>query len=230
MLSTQIVAQSSLSRIDVFESPLLLLVMDLLPTSPLHQLYSFGYNVLSGHIGTRMTPLPNSLRFQCRDEAIGYQISVGWKNFKYGKLCNLPGVHVSCFMSRSIPDTIRDPTVDPRSLRRVNFQGDSRKMVLKGDCSAERIRVTSLQYIKYRAMSAYWVTWKIRRYSKTLSSSGRKSLRAWREFAHLCYLLLPTSASVERAFSMLKYIYTDQQSVSMADLIKTILMLRYNKD
>ena len=58
MLSTQIVAQSSLNRIDVFESPLLLMVMDLLPTSSLHQLYSFAYNALSAHIGTRMTPLP----------------------------------------------------------------------------------------------------------------------------------------------------------------------------
>ena len=60
--------------------------------------------------------------------------------------------------------------------------------------------------------------------------SERKSLPAWREFAPLSYLLQPTSASVERAFSMLKYIYTDQQSVSMVDLIKTTLMLRYNKD
>ena len=56
------------------------------------------------------------------------------------------------------------------------------------------------------------------------------SLPVWREFAHLCYLLQPTSASVERAFSMLKYIYTEQQSLSMVDLIKTTLMLRYNKD
>ena len=59
--------------------------------------------------------------------------------------------------------------------------------------------------------------------------SERKSLPAWREFAHLCYLLQPTSASVERAFSILKYIYTEQQSSSMVDLIKTTLMLRYNK-
>ena len=59
--------------------------------------------------------------------------------------------------------------------------------------------------------------------------SERNSLPAWREFAHLCYLQQPTSASVERAFSMLKYIYTDQQSVLMVDLIKTTSMLRYNK-
>ena len=44
------------------------------------------------------------------------------------------------------------------------------------------------------------------------------------------YLLQSTSTSVERAFLMLKHIYTDQKSVSMVDLIKTTLMLRYNKD
>ena len=60
--------------------------------------------------------------------------------------------------------------------------------------------------------------------------SERNSLPDWREFAYLSYLLQPTSASVERAFSMLKYIYTDQQSLSMVDLIKTTLMLRYNED
>ena len=59
--------------------------------------------------------------------------------------------------------------------------------------------------------------------------SERNSLPAWREFAHLCYLLQPTSACVERAFSMLKYIYTEQQSVSLVDFIKTTLMLTYNK-
>ena len=59
--------------------------------------------------------------------------------------------------------------------------------------------------------------------------SERKSLPAWREFAHLCYLLQPTSATSERAFSILKYIYTEQQSSLMVDLIKTTLMLRYNK-
>ena len=59
---------------------------------------------------------------------------------------------------------------------------------------------------------------------------GRKSLPAWGEFAHLCYLLQPTSASIERAISMLKHIYTEQQSVSIVNLVKTILMLRYNKD
>ena len=58
--------------------------------------------------------------------------------------------------------------------------------------------------------------------------SERNSFPAWREFAHLCYLLQPTSACVERAFSMLKYIYSER-SVSLVDLIKTILMLRYDK-
>ena len=60
--------------------------------------------------------------------------------------------------------------------------------------------------------------------------SERKSLPAWREFAHLSFLLQPTSASVERAFSILKYIYKEQQLSSMVDLMKTTLMLRYNKN
>ena len=33
---------------------------------------------------------------------------------------------------------------------------------------------------------------------------------------------------MELAFSMLKYIYAEQQSLSMVDLIKTTLMLLYN--
>ena len=37
--------------------------------------------------------------------------------------------------------------------------------------------LTSLQHLKYRAKGAYGVTWKIMRYSKTLSSSGRRGIR-----------------------------------------------------
>ena len=39
--------------------------------------------------------------------------------------------------------------------------------------------------------------------------SERNSFPACREFAYLCYLLQPTSASAECAFSMLKHIYTE---------------------
>lgn len=57
----------------------------------------------------------------------------------------------------------------------------------------------------------------------------RVKLAAWTEFAHTCMLLQPSSACVERAFSILKYIFTDQQSSSLGDLIETTLMLRYNR-
>jgi hypothetical protein len=54
-------------------------------------------------------------------------------------------------------------------------------------------------------------------------------LPAWREYAFLCYLLQPSSACVERAFSMLKYIYGEQQAAALVDLLETTLMLRYNR-
>ena len=57
-----------------------------------------------------------------------------------------------------------------------------------------------------------------------------KLFPAWREFAHLCFLLQPSSACVERAFSILKYIYGDQQTTALHDLVETTLMLRYNRD
>lgn len=54
-------------------------------------------------------------------------------------------------------------------------------------------------------------------------------LQYWQQFAHLCYLLQVSSASVERAFSLLKYIYGEQQTTSKQDIIESILMLRYNR-
>lgn len=52
---------------------------------------------------------------------------------------------------------------------------------------------------------------------------------AWQKFAHLCYLIQTSSACVERAFSMLKYIYTDQKTKQLADATEGSLMLRYNR-
>lgn len=52
---------------------------------------------------------------------------------------------------------------------------------------------------------------------------------SWQRFAHLCYLLQPSSACVERAFSLLKYIYGEQQKTSKQDIIESTLMLRYNR-
>jgi len=59
--------------------------------------------------------------------------------------------------------------------------------------------------------------------------SSHRLLPAWSEFAHLVFLLQPTSACVERAFSMLKYIMGPQQMHSLRDKIEATLMLRYNR-
>lgn len=53
-------------------------------------------------------------------------------------------------------------------------------------------------------------------------------ISAWREFAFLCYLIQPSSACVERSFSILKNIYGDLQTRSLNDLVKVTLQLRYN--
>lgn len=59
--------------------------------------------------------------------------------------------------------------------------------------------------------------------------STHKLLPAWTEFAHLVFLLQPTSACVERAFSILKYIMGDQQVRSLRDKVEASLMLRFNR-
>ena len=58
--------------------------------------------------------------------------------------------------------------------------------------------------------------------------STHRGFSAWRKFAHLCFLLQPSSAAVERAFSFLKYIYDKQSKTAKQDLIETTLKLRYN--
>lgn len=55
-----------------------------------------------------------------------------------------------------------------------------------------------------------------------------RGVPAWRKFAHLCYLLQPSSACVERAFSFLKYIYDKLTKTSKQDLVEITLKLRYN--
>ena len=59
--------------------------------------------------------------------------------------------------------------------------------------------------------------------------STRNLLPAWTEFAHLVFLLQPTSACVERSFSMLKLIMGDQQTRSLRDEIEASLMLRFSR-
>ena len=100
-----------------------------------------------------------------------------------------------------------------------------RKMILKGDSSAERIReiiaplspkllssslinkmINELAEYQIQSNECLWSDLKDDIMLENIVEfwSERKSLPAWREFAHLCYLLQPTSASVERAFSILK--------------------------
>lgn len=55
----------------------------------------------------------------------------------------------------------------------------------------------------------------------------RKNLKGWTAFAHMCMLLQPSSACVERAFSLLKYILS--RSNTLHDLIEITLMLQYNR-
>lgn len=56
-----------------------------------------------------------------------------------------------------------------------------------------------------------------------------KSLAASREFFALCLPLQPSSACVERAFSLLKYIFDDLQGRNLRDKIELALKLRYNR-
>lgn len=56
-----------------------------------------------------------------------------------------------------------------------------------------------------------------------------QSVPAWTEFAHLVFLLQPTSACVERSLSILEYIMSDQQVNSLSDKIEAALMLRYDR-
>jgi hypothetical protein len=54
-------------------------------------------------------------------------------------------------------------------------------------------------------------------------------LPTWTKFAHRLFLMQPTSACVERAFSLLIYMYGDQQYASLMDIIEIQLMLRFNR-
>ena len=49
------------------------------------------------------------------------------------------------------------------------------------------------------------------------------------EAAQIVFAFTPNSAAAERVFSMLKAMFGDQQMETLADIIQTALMLRYNK-
>lgn len=55
------------------------------------------------------------------------------------------------------------------------------------------------------------------------------SAGAWREAAEIVFSLTPNSASAERAFSLLKCMFGDNQERCLADLVQASIMLRYNE-
>ena len=50
----------------------------------------------------------------------------------------------------------------------------------------------------------------------------------WALAARIVFAISPNSASCERVFSLLKLMYGDEQISTLADSIRTALMLRYN--
>lgn len=50
----------------------------------------------------------------------------------------------------------------------------------------------------------------------------------WADAAHIIFAFTPNSAAAERVFSLLKFMFGDQQMEALADIIQTALMLRYN--
>ena len=57
----------------------------------------------------------------------------------------------------------------------------------------------------------------------------RKKLSPWTTFAHLCYLVQPSSATVERAFSILKSIYDNKQTKCLQSTAEGNLKIRLNR-
>ena len=117
-------------------------------------------------------------------------------------------------------------------------------MILKVDSSAERVReiiaplslkllssslinkmINELEEYQIQSDACLWSDIKDNMMLENIIEfwSERKSLPAWREFAHLCYLLQPTSASVEVAFSILNlYRATSNNHLQWLILLKLL--------
>ena len=101
--------------------------------------------------------------------------------------------------------------------------------------SAEDVNIMVNKLTAYKALAATR-NWEYLSVEHTMTHvtafwmDARKVPRALRKIAHLCFLLQPSSAAVERAFSFLKYIYDEQSSTNKQDLIGTTLKLRYNTE
>jgi len=57
----------------------------------------------------------------------------------------------------------------------------------------------------------------------------KSTLPLWYDFVTLCMLLIPSSASVERVFSLLKLVLKDQQGRSYNEVIELACQLIFNK-
>ena len=51
----------------------------------------------------------------------------------------------------------------------------------------------------------------------------------WSSAAQRVFLIQPSSAAAERAFSILNNTFTDSQTNSLEDCVEAIVMLQYNK-
>ena len=56
----------------------------------------------------------------------------------------------------------------------------------------------------------------------------RAKLPSWVKLLRLVLLLSPSSAAVERVFSIMRRTFHEQQDAALADMIRTSLMLQYN--
>ena len=108
-----------------------------------------------------------------------------------------------------------DPMVESDFITQVMVEGLVEEYTLYRTIFVQQNFYTEKQDVKNYRLLAFW-------------EMHKKALPKWRAFAHLCYLLQPSSACVERAFSILKAIYTKHQTRTLVDLISVSLMLRYN--
>jgi hypothetical protein len=59
-------------------------------------------------------------------------------------------------------------------------------------------------------------------------ANHKADLPAWAELAYLVFLISPTSAAVERCFSILRRTFEDDQKTALEDYVETSVMLQYN--
>ena len=87
-----------------------------------------------------------------------------------------------------------------------------------GCCTRERIDFAGQNIpVILKCITSFWDKYKT-------------TLPAWYDFATLCMLLQPSSASVERVFSILKSAFGDFQTSSLHDKVQLQVQLIYNND